>query len=114
MEIDTKAVGVAYYTALGEKNIEEVKKYLHPDIQFTDPQEKIIGKEAVLKAAEGFTNIFKTLIIRSKFGSENQAMIVYDVDIPGLSKKLQAASLLTFQDGLIAKIELFYDSKFLS
>ena len=33
MHIDTKALAVAYYTALGEKNIQEVKKYLHPDIQ---------------------------------------------------------------------------------
>ncbi len=111
MMTDTKAIGVAYYTALGEKNIEEVKKYLHPDIQFTDPQEKVIGREAVLKAAKGFTGIFKTLTIRAKFGSENQAMIVYDVEIPGLAKKLHAASLLSFQEGLISKIELFYDSK---
>lgn len=111
MVADTEAIGAAYYTALGEKNIEMVKKYLHPDIQFIDPQEKVIGREAVLKAAKGFTGIFKTLTIRAKFGSEDQAMIVYDVEIPGLSKKLQAASLLSFQEGLISKIELFYDSR---
>jgi hypothetical protein len=111
MKTDTQAVGVAYYTALGKKNIEKVKEYLHPDIQFTDPQEQVIGREAVLKAAKGFTGIFKTLTIRAQFGSENQAMIVYDVEIPGLPKKLQAASLLSFQDGLISKIELFYDTK---
>lgn len=108
---DTKTLAVAYYTALGEKNILEVKKYLHPDIQFTDPQETVIGKEAVLKAAQGFTSIFKTLTIREKFGGENQAMIVYEVEIPGFPKKLQAASLLSFHDELISKIELFYDSK---
>ncbi len=108
---DTKATGVAYYTALGEKNIEAVKEYLHPDIQFTDPQEKVIGREAVLKAATGFTGIFKTLTIRAKFGSEHQAMIVYDVEIPGLAKNLHAASLLSFREGLISKIELFYDSR---
>lgn len=106
---DTKTLGVAYYTALGEKNIEEVKKYLHPDIQFTDPQEKVIGREAVLKAAQGFSAIFKALTIRAKFGSENQAMIVYEVEIPGLAKNLHAASLLSFREGLISNIELFYD-----
>ncbi len=110
MKTDTKAIGIAYYTALGEKNIEKVSTYLHPDIQFNDPQESLIGKEAVLKAAEGFTGIFKTLTIRAPFGSEDQAMIVYEVEIPGLFKKLQAASLLSFQEGLISKIELFYDS----
>lgn len=111
MKIDTKVIGVAYYTALGEKNIEAVKEFLHPDIQFTDPQEKVIGREAVLKAAKGFTGIFKSIIIRAAFGSEDQAMIVYEVEISGLPKKLQAASLLSFQQGLISKIELFYDSK---
>lgn len=111
MLADTKVIGVAYYKALGEKNMEEVKKYLHPDIQFTDPQETIIGREKVLKAAEGFTGIFKTLTIRAKFDSEDQAMIVYDVEIPGLAKNLHAASLLSFREGLISKIELFYDSR---
>lgn len=111
MQIDTKAFGVAYYTALGEKNMEEVKRCLHPHIQFSDPQETIIGKEAVLKAAQGFTRIFKALTIRAEFGSENQAVVVYEVEIPGLCKKLQAVSLLSFHDGLISKIELFYDSK---
>lgn len=111
MKTDTKTVGMAYYTALGEKNIEKVKEYLHPDIQFTDPQETVIGRESVLKAAQGFTKIFKTLTIRAQFGSENQAMIVYEVEIPGFPKKLQAASLLSFQEGLISKIELFYDTK---
>ena len=111
MKTDTQSIGVAYYTALGKKNIEKVKGYLHPDIQFTDPQETVIGREAVLQAAKGFTGIFKSLTIRSKFGSEDQTMIVYEVEIPGLPKKLQAASLLSFQEGLISKIELFYDSK---
>lgn len=114
MKTDTKAIGAAYYKALGEKNIEAVKKYLHPDIQFTDPQEKVIGREAVLQAAKGFMGVFKSLSIRAKFGSEDQAMIVYEVEIPGLTKKLQAASLLSFQEELISKIELFYDSKGLS
>lgn len=114
MKADAKAMGVAYYTALGEKNIEKVKEYLHHDVQFTDPQEKIIGREAVLKAAQGFAGVFKTLTIRAQFGSEDQAMIVYEVEIPGLPNKLQAASFLNFQEGLISTIELFYDSKSLS
>lgn len=109
--IDTKAIAVAYYTALGKKDIEEVKKYLHPDIQFSDPQETVIGREAVLKAAKGFTGIFKTLTIRAQFGSQDQAMIVYDVEIPGLPKTLHAASLLSIKGGLISRIELFYDSR---
>lgn len=114
MKTDTKAIGAAYYQALGEKNLDAVKQYLHPDIQFSDPQEKVIGREAVLQAAKGFMAIFKSLTIRTKLGSEDQAVIFYEVEILGLPKKLQAASLLSFQDGLISKIELYYDSMKLS
>jgi len=111
---DTKSTAVAYYTALGKKDMEAVKKCLHPDVQFSDPQEKVVGREAVLKAAKGFAAIFKSLTIRAKFGSDTQAMIVYDVEIPGLPKNLRAASLLSFQDGLISNIELIYDTRCLT
>lgn len=108
---DATAIAVAYYTALGKKNIEEVERYLHPNIRFTDPQEQVIGKEAVLKAATGFSAIFKSLTIRAKFGSENEAVIIYDVEIPSFAKPLRAASHLSFQDGLISKIDLIYDTR---
>lgn len=102
---------VAYYAALGNKNIAEVKKYLHPEIQFVDPQEQVQGKETVLQAAKAFSEIFSRLTIFARFGSDDQAMIVYDVEIPGFSKPLRAASLLSFQEGLISKIELIYDTR---
>ncbi len=107
---DTKALAVAYYTALGEKDIDAVKKCLHPEVEFADPQEKVMGREAVLKAAKGFTGIFKALSIRKAFGSEDQAVVIYDVDIPAFEKNLRAASLLSFDGGLISKIELIYDT----
>jgi hypothetical protein len=108
---DTMVMAVAYYTALGKKNLEEVQQYLHPNIHFTDPQEHVIGKEGVLKAAAGFSAIIKALTIRAKFGSENQAVIIYDVEIPNFIKPLRAASHLSFQDGLISKIDLIYDTR---
>lgn len=108
---DSVALAAAYYTALGKKNLEEVKRYLHPQVQFIDPQEKVIGKEAVLKAAEGFSAIFKTLTIQAQFGSKNQAVIIYDVEISGFAKTLRAASWLSFEDGLISKIDLTYDTR---
>lgn len=106
---ETVTTAEAYYTALGNKNIEEVCEYLHPDIQFADPQEKVVGKEAVLAAAKNFTKIFKALSIHAKFGSENQAVVIYDLEMPTWSSPLRAASLLSFQEGLISKIELIYN-----
>jgi len=110
MTTDTIAIAQAYYTAMGEKNIPNVEKYLHPHVQFTSPFYALIkGKEGVLEAVKGFTNAFKSLTIRAKFDSGDQAMIVYDIDCPMLNKTISSAALMTLQDDLIVKIELFFD-----
>lgn len=110
MTTDNVTLAEAYYTAMGDKNIANVEKYLHPNVQFTSPfYARITGKEEVLEAVKGFTNAFTSLVIRAKFGSDNQAMIVYDIDCPMLNRTMSSASLMTFQDNLIVKIELFFD-----
>lgn len=110
METNNMARAEAYYTLVGERNVEGIKKYLHSDVEFLSPLATSKGKEAVVKATTGFMNTFKSLSIRAKFGADDQAMIVYDVDIPGIAKDFPGASLLTFRDGLIVRIELFFDA----
>lgn len=103
-----------YYKQIGEKNAEGIKKYLHPDVKLYSPLASVIGKEAVIEATSNFMNVIESLSIRAKFGSEDKAMIVYDVDIPGIAKEFSGASMLSFNDGLIVRIQLFYDaSRFL-
>jgi hypothetical protein len=108
---DAKSIAVAYYKALAEKNIEAVSKCLHADVHFIAPLAEARGKESVLKAAEGFVVMFKALTIHAQFGSENQAVVIYDIEVPGLAKNLASASFLSLKEGLIAKIELFYDPR---
>jgi hypothetical protein len=98
-----------YYKLVGEKNIEGIKKYLRQDVEFYGPLATLKGKEAVIEATSNFMKAFKSLAIRAKFGAGDQAMIVYDIDMPGIAKDFPGASLLSFQDGMISKIELFYD-----
>ncbi len=109
MEANYIAQAEEYYTLVGEKNADGFKKYLHSDVEFYGPFAVLKGKEAVFEATSNFTKAFKSLTIRAKFGAKDQAMIVYDTDISGISKCFPGASLLTFHDGLIIKIELFYD-----
>lgn len=101
----------AYYKALSEKKIDDLEKYLHPEVQFIGPLAESNGKEALLEATKRFAAFFKTLKIRSKFGSESQAMIVYEVDFPLPIGSLRSAALMTFQQELVTKIELFYDAR---
>jgi SnoaL-like domain len=103
-----------YYKLIGEGNAEKIEKHLDSDVEFYSPLATLKGKEAVLEATRNFMNMIKSLKIRAKFGAHNQSMIVYDtlfkVDIPGITKSFPGASLLSFQNGLIVKIELFHDA----
>lgn len=111
MSKNNLTIATVYYTAMSEKNIGALEKHLHPDVQFSAPLAKVKGKEAVLESTKGFANFFKSLKIRAKLGTGDQAMIVYDLECPEPVGNVTSASLMTFQDGLITKIELFYDAR---
>jgi hypothetical protein len=105
------SIAEAYYTAIREKNKDSVSKYLHSDIHFKGPMAEAGGKEPVLKIIQNFSNAILDLNIRAKFESGNQAMLAYDVSFPEPVGMVRGAVLMTFQEGLISTIELFYDSK---
>ncbi len=109
MQKNTVVRAEEYYTLVGEKNVEGIKNYLNANVDFKGPLATLKGREAVITATSNFMKSFKSLKIRAKFGTDDQAMIVYDIDIPGIATAFPGASLLTFSDGLIVKIELFYD-----
>ena len=111
MSQSTIMIAEAYYKAMGEKNVAAVGKYLHPDVQFVAPLGKMSGKEAVLEGAKKFTILFKALKIRSTFGSQDQAMVVYDLECPVPIGSFSTAVLMSFQEGLVSKIELFFDAR---
>ncbi|MBP6952303.1 MAG: nuclear transport factor 2 family protein [Alphaproteobacteria bacterium] len=110
MDQNNVAIAKAFYTAFGEKNVEVMEKYLHPDVQLITPHANLQGKEAYLEAAKNFTAFFNTLTLRAKFGEEDQALVVYDLACPVPVGKVSGAALMTFQGGLIIRNELFHDT----
>lgn len=109
--MNTAEIIEEYYKAMSNKTLEKVEKYLHPDVEFSAPLAKVKGKEAVIENTKTFIAFFKALNIRASFGSSNQAMIVYDVDFPEPFGTLKSSALMSFENGLIRKIELFYDAR---
>lgn len=101
---------VAYYRALNNKDLVAMERYLHPDVQLIGPLANASGKEAVINTLRYFISAFTKLTIRAQFGSGDQVMLAYDVDFPAPIGVFRAAVLLTFQDGLIIRYELFFDS----
>ncbi len=100
----------AYYTHMAEKNIEGIKKYLHPDVQFFGPLSAFKGKDAVSESIAGFMKVFKSLEIQTAIGSDNQAMVVYVVKFQDIADMPSVAWLQFNKDGLIARIQLFFDA----
>lgn len=111
MNTNTASIAHAYYSAMGKKNVAELEKYLHPQVQFASPFVQVAGKADVVDAIKKFTDYFNALTIRAHFGSGDQAMVVYDVEFPAPIGDVPSAALMTFQDGLIAKIELIFDAR---
>ena len=104
------AIAEAYYTALGQKDSTTMQQYLHPDVQCSSPVAQMKGRDAVLEAVKKLFTLFKTLTIRAKFGNEDQAMVVVDLDFLPPAGILPSAVLLNIKEGLIEKIEIFFDA----
>ncbi len=103
------ATAEAYYLAMAKKDVSGVAQFLHPDVEFVAPLGKSKGKEALVEASEKFVTLFSSLTICAKFGEGDQAVIVYELQCPDPIGNMRAVSLMSFQDSLISRIELFYD-----
>jgi ketosteroid isomerase-like protein len=101
----------AYYQAMNGKDLAGMARNLHPDVRFISPLADLNGKQAVLDAAKRLLTLLKSVGVQAKFGSESQAMLTYDLDFAEPIGICRTAALMTFKDGLIARIELFFDAR---
>jgi len=97
---------------MSNKNVQELDLYLHPDVQFISPLGTMSGKDTVLRGAIGFMHMFDTLDIKQTLDNDQEsAMVVFDLACPAPVGLLKCATLMTIEDGLIKKMELFYDPR---
>lgn len=108
---DKVDMALAYYKAMSNKNIDFIEERVHSDVHFVGPLAEFTRKEAYLDSVKKFFNLFKSIKIRERFGSQDQAIVVYDVDCPEPIGILRAVALLNFKENLISRIELFYDAR---
>lgn len=100
-----------YYRQMLAQNFDTMAECLHPDIDFIGPLAQMKGRENVAEAAANLGKILNGIEIRSRFSDGNQIMFAYDLLFPEPIGKLRAAVLMDFKDGLISRIELFYDAR---
>lgn len=103
----------AYYKAMAHKEFDELASYLHPNVSLLGPLATMRGKESIVEAAKNFSMAFKGLTIREVFKADdnNKVMLVLDFDCHEPIGAFRGASFLSFDKGLIACIELFYDAR---
>ena len=104
-------IAETYYNQMLKKNFDEMEQCLHSDVHFISPLAEMHGKDNVVTAAKNLSAILVDIKIRSKFSTDNQIMFAYDFIFPEPICKLRAAVLMEFQNHLISKIELFFETK---
>jgi ketosteroid isomerase-like protein len=102
---------VAYYQAMADKDLAGMGRLLHPEVRLITPMEELTGKAMVLAAAKRLLPLIKSIKVHAKFGSEDQAMLTYDMDFDEAIGICRAAALITFKDGLIMRNEIFFDAR---
>jgi ketosteroid isomerase-like protein len=101
----------AYYKAMNDKDLSGMARHLHPDIRLVTQMEELTGKEAVLEAAKRLLPLINSIKVHAKFGSEDQAMLTYDMNFAEAIGVCRAEALMTFKDALIMRNEVFFDAR---
>jgi hypothetical protein len=99
-----------YYTAMGNKNIQELEQYLHPEVEFKSPIMQTVGKENVVQGAQNFMNAFNAIEIQHIFEDGDCAMIMFDTLCPAPVGTFRAATYMVIEDNFITTMELFFDA----
>ncbi len=100
-----------YYKGFVQKDLERISSHLHPDVQFIAPMGELRGRDAVVEAAKRLVNIMKGLVIRARFSSGDQVVLVYDIQYGEPIGICRSAVMMNFKDSLIVRTELFYDAR---
>ena len=110
MTQNNAASAEAYYKAMNDKDLSGMARHLHADVRLVTPMEDLTGRDAVLEAAKKLLGFIQRIEVRSRFESETQAMLAYDMHFAAPTGRCRAAALMAFKDGLIVRNELFFDA----
>lgn len=109
--VHSLGVGEEYLAAWKRKDITMIGRLVHPEIHMKSPITEVKGKPEFLQTCE---NIFKSLDdvrILAKFGSENQAVFIYEFLLKPPLGAVKTANLMTFDGDLIRSVDLLFDAR---
>jgi hypothetical protein len=111
MTASTLDLATAYLAAWQRKDVAAIAKHLDPQVHFTGPMMDVTGRDAVIASAERILPLLLEFNVRSTLVSHDRAMFAYDFVCHQPIGTCRTAELVTFEEGLIKTIELFYDAR---
>jgi len=105
----TLSVVRAYHRGWTSKNFDQAVRLLAPDLKVEVPINDYPTAESFAQALAGFGALVQSVTMLAELAKENEAMLLYDLDVARLGK-LRVAEHFTVADGKITRIRQIHDT----
>jgi hypothetical protein len=99
----------AYHGAWTRKNFDEAARFLAPALIVEVPINDYPSKETFAAALRGFGNMVRRVDVLAEMSSDNEAMLLYDLDVEQLGP-LRVVEHFTVTQGMIARLRQIHDT----
>jgi hypothetical protein len=104
-------VAVAYIRAVGDKDFDQVKDLLHPEVEFTMAGKRIQGAQAYVATLQRLAPILVRNHIRQTVAEGKNVFVLYDFVTDTAVGPVPSVESLTIEKGRIRSIELVFHSQ---
>ena len=112
MTQDIRQLAIDYNRAFGEGRLDDVKRTLHPDLEFEGTAKATRGREAYMSGLPRLVSVLERNDLIDVIVEGNRAFILYDFVTATPAGRVLSGELVTFdEDGLITKITLLFDHR---
>lgn len=105
----TLSVVRAYHNAWTSKNFDEAVRLLAADLQVEVPINNYPTKESFAKALTSFGGLVKKVVVLAEFAKENEAMLLYDMEVDQLGS-MRIAEHFTVAGRSITRLRQIHDT----
>jgi hypothetical protein len=101
----------AYLSAWKHKDAEAMGRCVHAGVSFKGPMSESQGRDAFVEGSKRMFPLLREHRLRSILASSDRAMFTYDFVCAEPIGVCRSAEVVTFKDGLIGSVEIFFDAR---
>jgi hypothetical protein len=106
---DALSIARAYHRGWTTKNFDEAIGLLSGELKVEVPINNYPTRESFAKAVAAFGSMTTHVDLLAEFGHDDQAILLYDMDVEGLGR-MRVAEHFTIGDGQITRIRQIHDT----